>query len=126
MNTYCVTELHFVQGCHGVQRLHSKLVARRSARRMSVKFKRRREIGQTSPTMDGEQHIMLALLQVIPTLLHFSGILSDIYSDILSGIYSDILSDILSGIVSGVLFGMCSDPGVARCIRSWEKTGRQE
>ena len=53
----------------------------------------------------------------------FSGILSDIYSDILSGIYSDILSDILSGIVSGVLFGMCSDPGVARCIRSWEKTG---
>ena len=97
MNTHCVTELHFVQGCHGVQRLPSKLVAQRMsgkfkrsynsvawrmsvkfkrtyssvAWRMSAKFKRSREIGQTSPIMEGEQHIMLTLLRVIPTLLHF-------------------------------------------------------
>ena len=51
-------------------------------------------------------------LRVIPTLTHYSDIVSGIYSGILSGIVSDILSDIhsdilfdiLSGILSGVTF----------------------
>ena len=40
------------------------------------------------------------ILRVIPTLTHYS----DIVSDILSGIFSDILSEILSGIYSGILY----------------------
>ena len=64
-------------------------------------------------------------LRVIPTLNHYSDIVSDIPSgsiygmfiltfyltifDILSGIYFDILSDILSGIYPDILFGIYSD-----------------
>ena len=73
-----------------------------------------------------------------------SGIYSDILSAIRSGIFSgihsgiyfrhlfwhDILhilalyriySYILSDIFSDISFGMCSGPGVAHCIRSWEE-----
>ena len=62
---------------------------------------------------------------MIPTLNHYSDIVSDIPSgsiygmfiltfyltifDILSGIYFDILSDILSGIYPDILFGIYSD-----------------
>ena len=63
-----------------------------------------------------------ALLRVIPTLKHYSDIVSDIpsgisylyniwhiYSDLFSGIYFDSLFDILSGIRSDMLSGIYSD-----------------
>ena len=67
--------------------------------------------------------LKITLLWVIPTLTHYSDLVSDlpfrsiyciyiyseILSDILSGIYSDILSDIYSGIYSGSLSGVLSD-----------------
>ena len=60
--------------------------------------------------------IWIYLTSILTFFLAFY-LASVICSDVLSG----ILSDILSGIVSGTLFGMCSGPGVAHCILSWEE-----
>ena len=71
----------------------------------------------------------MPLLPAIPTLTHYSDIVSDILSvwhtpDMISGIYSDVLSDIrsciLSGIYSdilfGIYFGILSDIDLARFL----------
>ena len=73
--------------------------------------------------------LKMPLLPAIPTLTHYSDIVSDILSvwhtpDMISGIYSDVLSDIrsciLSGIYSdilfGIYFGILSDIDLARFL----------